>query len=185
MKLAIGITGASGAIYAQQFLNAIKDHPQISDIGVVMSDNAKTVWKWELGSDNYKEYKYTFWSKDDFMAPIASGSAGWDALVILPCSMGMIGRIAHGISDDLITRAADVMLKERKKLICVPRETPYNAIHLQNMLRITEARGIILPASPSFYSKPESLEALALTVVARVLDLLNLTTETYRWGKNK
>lgn len=183
MKLAVAITGASGAIYAQQFLNAIGKLPQIEEIGVVMSDNAKTVWQWELGTESYKDYNFVFWNKNNFMAPIASGSAGWDALVIVPCSMGMIGRIAHGISDDLITRAADVMLKERKQLICVPRETPYNLIHLQNMLRITEAGGIIVPASPSFYSQPQSLEELAQTLVSRILDLLHLPTSTYRWGE--
>jgi 4-hydroxy-3-polyprenylbenzoate decarboxylase len=117
------------------------------------------------------------------MAPFASGSAGYHALVVIPCSMGTLGRIAAGISDDLITRAADVQLKERRKLILVTRETPLNLIQIRNMATVTEAGGIICPATPSFYSLPTNMEELALTVVHRVVDLLGLNIDSYRWGQ--
>src|SRR5690606_5518831 len=121
------------------------------------------------------------YSKDDFMAPFASGSSSFETMIICPCSMGTIGRIAAGISNDLITRAADVMLKERRKLICVVRETPYNLIHLRNMMAVTEAGGIICPATPSFYSRPKNLEEAVDTVVSRVLQLSGIKMEGYRW----
>ena len=121
---------------------------------------------------------------NDFFAPSASGSALIDAMVICPCSMGLLGRMAHGLSEDLITRSADVMLKERRKLIIVPRETPYNLIHLRNMTSLTEAGAIICPASPSFYSKPQTLEAAAQTVVDRVIDLIGLNHTSFRWGNS-
>src|SRR5690606_30266509 len=157
------VTGASGSIYAKVLFDRLvllKD--QLSEVGVVMSDNAKAVWELELGNSNFRSYPFTFYKKNDFFAPFASGSAGYDTLLICPCSMGVIGRIAGGISNDLVTRAADVILKERRKLILVPRETPYNLIHLQNMKTITEAGGIICPASPSFYSMPQSFEELEI-----------------------
>ncbi len=125
----------------------------------------------------------TYFSKTDFMAPFASGSGDYDIMIIVPCSMGTLGRIAAGISDDLISRAADVVLKERRKLICVVRETPYNLIHLRNMETITLAGGIICPATPSFYSKPNTIEEVAATVIDRVLDLAGIKIDTYRWGK--
>ena len=130
MKIAVAITGASGSIYTKVLLDSlVKLQQQVKEIGVVWSDNARTVWQHELGNEDYKNYPFKIWDKNDFMAPIASGSAGYDVLIICPCSMGTAGRIAGGISNDLITRAADVMLKERRKLICVVRETPYNLVH--------------------------------------------------------
>lgn len=186
MKLAVGISGASGAIYASEFLKAatllIKDN-QIDEIGVVFSTNAKTVWKHELENTDYNLFDFPTYEKTDFNAPFASGSAGYDALVICPCSMGTLGRIAQGISNDLITRAADVMLKERKKLIAVVRETPLNLIQIENMQKVTQAGGIVCPATPSFYSKPQTVEDVADTVIHRVVDLLGLTLDSYRWGK--
>ncbi|NNE29146.1 MAG: UbiX family flavin prenyltransferase, partial [Saprospiraceae bacterium] len=116
--------------------------------------------------------------------PFASGSAQFDTMIICPCSMGVMGRIASGVSDDLMTRAADVILKERRNLILVPRDTPYSLIHINNMKTITEAGGIICPASPSFYSKPMDFEELAATVVDRVLDLAGLNIDTYRWQES-
>jgi 4-hydroxy-3-polyprenylbenzoate decarboxylase len=136
-----------------------------------------------LGKDDYKEFKVRNFSTEDFTAPFASGSGQYDTMIIIPCSMGTIGRIAAGISNDLISRAADVMLKERRKLICVARETPYNLIHIRNMEMITLAGGIICPASPSFYSQPKTIEEVAATVVDRVLDLAGLPVKTFRWGK--
>lgn len=183
MKLSIAITGASGAIYAKVLLDKLQQHKQAGEeIALVWTDNAKTVWEHELGNNNYRNYSFRVWDKKDFNAPFASGSAGYDAMIICPCSMGTLGRIAAGVSDDLITRAADVMLKERKKLICVPRETPFNAIHLRNMMQITEAGGVICPAIPSFYSLPQSFEEMASTVVSRVLSLVGIATNSYSWG---
>lgn len=116
------------------------------------------------------------------MAPMASGSAGYKDMIVCPCSMGTLARIATGQSNDLVTRAADVVLKERGRLILMVRESPYNKIHLQNMLAIQEAGGIILPCSPSFYSKPQNFEQLADTVVHRAMDLLDLPVDTFRWA---
>lgn len=182
-KVAVGITGASGAIYAKVLLDKLSGLVPQPEVGVVMSDNAKTVWRHELGNDNYLSYSFRFYDRQDFMAPFASGSAGYDTLIIVPCSLGTLGRIAHGISDDLITRGADVMLKERKTLLLVPRDTPLNLIQLRNMATLTEAGAIICPAMPSFYSHPKDFEQLAATVVDRVLSLAGFDIQGFRWGQ--
>jgi 4-hydroxy-3-polyprenylbenzoate decarboxylase len=156
---------------------------QTQEISIVLSDNAKDVWQYELGNDAYKNYPFKIYSKTDFMAPFASGSAKYNTLIICPCSMGTLARIATGISNDLITRAADVILKERRKLILVTRDTPLNLIHINNMKTVTEAGGIICPATPSFYSKPQTIEEVAATVIDRVIDLAGLEQNSYRWGK--
>jgi 4-hydroxy-3-polyprenylbenzoate decarboxylase len=184
LKLVVAVTGASGALYAKTLLDKIAAlQDQLAETSLVMSDNAKLVWKHELGDNSYEQYPFRWYEKSDFMAPFASGSAGYGAMVICPCSMGTLGRIASGVSDDLVTRAADVILKERRKLILVTRETPLNLIHINNMKGITEAGGIICPATPSFYSKPTTFGQLASTVIDRVTDLLGLTQNTYRWGE--
>lgn len=185
MKIAVAITGASGAVYSKVLLDKLvqlKD--KVSEVGLVWTDNARTVWEHELGNKHHETYPFRVWSKNDFFAPFASGSSSYQALIICPCSMGMIGRIAAGVSNDLITRAADVMLKERRKLVCVVRETPYNLIHLRNMTAITEAGGIICPATPSFYSKPQSIEEAAYTVVHRILHLAGIQAEGYKWQED-
>jgi 4-hydroxy-3-polyprenylbenzoate decarboxylase len=182
-RIVIAITGASGAIYARLLLaklTAIRERWE--SLAIVMTANAKEVWKTEEGNDDYNQYAAHLHSQQDFTAPFASGSGQYDTMIIIPCSMGTLGRIAHGISSDLITRAADVVLKERRKLICVVRDTPYNLIHIRNMETITLAGGIICPATPSFYSRPTTIEALAATVVDRVLDLAGLSVPTFRWG---
>jgi 4-hydroxy-3-polyprenylbenzoate decarboxylase len=182
-KIVIAITGASGAIYAKVLLNKLLLlNNQIEEVGVIMSDNAKDVWQFELDDRSYEQFDFKFYDKKNFMAPCASGSAKFDTMIIIPCSMGTLGRIASGLSDDLTTRAADVILKERRKLILVARETPLNLIHINNMKTITEAGGIICPAVPSFYSKPKTIEDIAETVVNRVLDLANFENSSYRWG---
>ena len=182
-KIVIAITGASGSIYAKLLLEELaKLKNQFEEIGIIMSDNAKTVWEFELGNEDYKHFPFKFFDKNDFNAPFASGSAQYNHMVIVPCSMGTLGRIASGISNDLTTRAADVILKERRNLILVARETPLNLIQIENMKTITLAGGIICPAVPSFYSQPKTIEELAYTVVHRVLDLLKLNSESYRWG---
>ena len=181
-KVVVALTGASGSVYAKVLIDKlIKLSDQIEAIGVVMSDNAKEVWQFELGNQHYKDYNFTFYHKNDFNAPFASGSAKYDTMIIVPCSMGTLGRIAHGISNDLISRAADVVLKERRKLIAVVRDTPFSLIHLNNMKTVTEAGGIICPANPSFYSLPKTIEEVAETVVNRVLDLADFEQESYRW----
>jgi 4-hydroxy-3-polyprenylbenzoate decarboxylase len=185
MNIAVAITGASGAIYAQQLLNTLQQlQDQVQEVGVVWSKHAQTVWKEELDNESYKQLPFKYWDIQDYYAPFASGSSNYQALIICPCSMGTMGRIAHGISDSLITRAADVMLKERRKLICVAREMPYNLIHINNMKAITEAGGIICPASPSFYHKPKSIEEAAQTVVDRALSLAGLRTKAKRWSQD-
>ncbi len=182
-KIAIAITGASGSVYAKVLLDKIVTlKSQISQLGIVMSDNARDVWKHELGNTDYENNNLTFFDKHDFNAPFASGSAGFDTLIVCPCSMGTLARIASGVSNDLITRAADVILKERRKLILVARETPYSLIHINNMKAVTEAGGIICPASPSFYSMPKTIEEVAATVISRVIDLAGLEDKSYRWG---
>lgn len=184
-KIAIAVTGASGSVYAKVLLDKIVSmRSQIDQVGIVMSDNAKDVWKHELGNIDYEKYDMMFFDKHDFNAPFASGSAGFDTLIVCPCSMGTLGRIASGISNDLITRAADVILKERRKLILVARETPYSLIHINNMRAVTEAGGIICPATPSFYSLPATIEQVAATVINRVIHLIGLEDESYRWGSD-
>ena len=183
-KIVLAITGASGAIYANVLLQKLQAlHEQIETVGIVMSDNAKDVWKFELGNTDYEKLPFKIYSKSDFFAPFASGSAKYDTMIICPCSMGTLARIASGISNDLTTRAADVVLKERRKLILVTRDTPLSLIHINNMKTVTEAGGIICPANPSFYSKPQTFEELASTVIDRVLDLAGLEQTSYRWGE--
>ncbi|HVF81229.1 MAG TPA: UbiX family flavin prenyltransferase [Flavisolibacter sp.] len=182
-KIAVAITGASGSIYAKlllQKLTALKG--QINELSIVLTDNAKEVWRTELEDETYNNFEGRYFSTKNFSAPFASGSAKYDALLIVPCSMGTLGRIAAGISNDLISRAADVMLKERKKLLLLIRDTPYNLIHIKNMETVTLAGGIICPASPSFYSRPQTIEAAAATVVDRAIDLVGLDASSFRWG---
>ena len=183
-KIVLAITGASGAIYAKVLLDKLTTlKSQIESIGLVMSDNAKYVWKQELDNEDYKNYNLNHYSKLDFSAPFASGSANYNIMIVCPASMGTIGRIANGISNDLTTRAADVVLKEKRKLILVARETPYNLIHIENMKKITSSGGIICPATPSFYSKPKNFEELAATVIDRVINLAEIKHNHYMWGE--
>jgi 4-hydroxy-3-polyprenylbenzoate decarboxylase len=183
-KIIVAVTGASGAIYAKVLFDKLLQlDNQIEKIGVIMSDNAKFVWEQELSNTDYKNYPFKFYNKMDFMAPFASGSANYETMIICPSSMGTLGRIASGISNDLTTRAADVILKERRKLIIVARETPLSLIHIKNMKLITEAGGIICPATPSFYSKPNTFEELAATVIDRVLTLSCLHHDSYSWSE--
>jgi 4-hydroxy-3-polyprenylbenzoate decarboxylase len=182
-KIVLAITGASGSIYPKLLIEKLLAiNKQWQELSVVMTENAKQVWFTELGNDDYTRYPVKFHGTTDFMAPFASGSGQYDIMIVAPCSMGTLGRIATGVSSDLITRAADVVLKERRKLICVVRDTPYNLVHIRNMETVTLAGGIICPATPSFYSRPTTIEEVASTVVDRVLDLAGLKIATYRWG---
>jgi 4-hydroxy-3-polyprenylbenzoate decarboxylase len=183
-KVVVGVGGSSGSIYAKVlFDRLVQLQDQTEAIGIVMSENAKFNWQYELDDESYQDYPFTFYQKNDFMAPFASGSAKYESMIVCPCSMGLMGRIAYGISDDLMTRAADVIFKERRRLILVPRDTPYSLLHINHMKTITEAGGIICPASPSFYSRPKDFEELVATVIDRVLDLAGFDLSTYRWGE--
>ncbi len=183
-KIIIAVTGASGSIYAKSLLDKLSTlENQISEVGVVFSKNAKEIWEYELENNSYLNYRFKQYEPNDFYAPFASGSAQYDTMIICPCSMGTLGRIANGVSNDLITRAADVILKEKQKLILVPREIPYNLIHIRNMETITLAGGIICPATPSFYSKPRNTDEVIATVINRVLDLAGFEINAKRWGE--
>src|ERR1700683_2720765 len=180
-KIVVAITGASGSIYARVLLDKLATlKSQWESVAVVMTANAEEVWKTELGNESYKDYKkFPLYTQQDFTAPFASGSGRYNTMIIIPCSMGALGRIAHGISTDLISRAADVILKERRKLICVVRDTPYNLIHLRNMETITLAGGIICPATPSFYSRPATIDEVAPTGVDRGVGLGGLEIASF------
>ncbi len=183
-KIVVAITGASGSIYAKTLLDKLQQLPdQWEALDIVMTENARQVWETEIGDKGFEQYPFRYFHTQDFLAPFASGSGGYYTMIVIPCSMGVMGRIASGISNDLITRAADVALKERRKLILVVRDTPYNLVHIRNMETVTLAGGIICPATPSFYSLPKTFEELAATVTDRVLDLAGFHIKTYRWGK--
>jgi len=185
-KLIVGLGGSSGSIYARLLLDRLSGlRAQVREIGLVASPNARVNWAIECPDRGLEEYGFKIYDPKDFMAPFASGSARYGTMIICPCSMGTLARIAAGYSDDLMTRAADVILKERRRLILVPRETPLSLIHIDNMRRVTEAGAIICPAMPSFYSGADTIESLCMTVIDRVLDLAGLDIDTYRWGEER
>ena len=182
-KIVVAISGSSGSIYAKVLLDKLLLlQGQTEAVGIVATAAAKLNWELEIGPMDLSAYPFQLYEPHDFFAPFASGSAKYDTMIVCPCSMGSLARIATGISNDLITRAADVMLKERRKLILVTRESPLSLIHINNMKAVTEAGGIIAPASPSFYSRPQDIASIAGTVVDRVLDLAGFEVPTYRWG---
>ncbi len=185
-RIIIGITGASGVIYGKMLLKRLETiREQFDKCGVIFSENAKAVWDYELGPLDETTIPFQVYKPNDFFAPMASGSAGYDVMIICPCTMGTLGRIASGVSNDLLTRSADVILKERKKLILVTREMPLSLIHINNMKLLTEAGAIICPASPSFYHKPETVEDLVMTVVDRALLLAGFRIDSFKWGEGK
>ncbi len=182
-KIVVAVTGASGSIYAKILLHKLLEiKEQFEEIAVIFSANAHEIWTFELNEKYIPTPPFKLYEKNNFYAPFASGSSDFDTLIVCPCSMGTLGRIAHGVSDDLITRTADVMLKEKRKLILVPRETPFNLIHIENMKTLTLAGAVICPANPSFYSKPKTIEELVETVVERILNLAGITINSFRWG---
>lgn len=172
-RVVVGVGGASGAIYAQRTLQALAQRRDQVEVALVLTKTARVVWADELGTDP-ADLGFPMWSPMDMTAPFASGSARYDAMVVVPCSGGGLARIAHGLSADLVGRAADVMLKERRPLLLVLRETPYSLVHARNLVAVTEAGATVLPASPSFYSRPATLEEAVDTVVARILDHLGV-----------
>ena len=182
MRIIVAITAASGAIYARQLLKALVESAEVECIALIYSTNARAVVAHE-GEEMPCSEKIEVFENDNMFASPASGSARWDAMVVVPSSVGTIGRVASGVSQTLIERAADVMLKERRRLIFVVRETPYSLIHLRNMTTLTEAGAVILPATPSFYWLPQSVEAVCQTVTERITAMLGLSGERYEWGK--
>lgn len=180
MRVVVAITAASGAIYARQLLAALVTSDEVERVALIYSANARDVVAHE-GEKMPESEKIEMFENDNLFASPASGSARWDAMVVVPSSVGTVGRVASGVSQTLIERAADVMLKERRRLIFVVRETPYSLIHLRNMTALTEAGAVILPATPSFYSLPQSIEEVCQTVTERVTAMLGLTCERYEW----
>lgn len=181
MKIIVAVTGASGALYARQTLECLLASPEVERIALVVSRSAHEVLaheQVELPSDS----RICRFDNDDMTAPIASGSADWGAMIVVPASMGTVGRIASGVSQSLIERAADVMLKERRPLVLVVRESPYSLIHLRNMTSLTEAGGIILPASPSFYIKANTVDDLCRSITLRAVAMTGIEVERKRWG---
>lgn len=181
-NIIVAVTGASGSIYARQLLERLLASPETGRIALIVSRRGQEVAEWEKTSLPQSPRIERF-DNDDMFAPTASGSARWDAMAVVPCSMGCVGRIAAGVSNDLIARSADVMLKEGRRLILVPRETPFNLIHLRNLTALAEAGAVIMPASPSFYSHPADIEAACATVTDRVAARLGIDSERYEWGK--
>ena len=182
MKIVVAITAASGAIYARQLLAELIESNDVERVALIYSANARAVVAHE-GESMPNSPKVEVYENDDLFASPASGSARWDAMVVVPSSVGTIGRVASGVSQTLIERAADVMLKERRRLIFVVRETPYSLIHLRNMTALTEAGAVILPATPSFYSLPQDIEEVCQTVTERITAMLGIEGERYEWGE--
>ncbi len=181
-KIIIAITGASGSVYAKLLLEWISRlAPAGTTIDLVFSGTGRTIWHHETDNAPLPD-GIRVWENHDFSAPFASGSSRYQTMIVCPCSMGTAARIAGGTAESLITRAADVMLKERRRLILVPRETPFSLIHLRNLEQLTLAGAIVVPASPSFYSLPRTLEEVVMTVVDRLLDLSGFSRPTPRWG---
>jgi len=182
MKLVIGISGASGAPYARRLLDFLAAHGPSHGVSVdlVFTATGRQVWKQEIGAE--PRYPWPVWKSQDFTAPFASGSALYDGMVVIPCSAGALSRIAYGMSVDLLGRAADVMLKEGRRLVLVLRETPMSLVHARAVVQAIEAGAVVLPAAPSFYSGPRTIEELVDTVVSRVLDKVGLPNELMkRW----
>lgn len=183
-NIILAITGASGSLYAKLLVRELQKYQdQLGQVACLFSKNATGIWQHELGEKPdlpsfIKRYKL-----NDFHSPLASGSSDYNTMIVCPCSMGTLGRIAAGTSDDLLLRAADVMLKEKRKLILVARETPFSLIHLRNMTTLAEAGATIIPAIPSFYSKPGTVEELAMTVVERILVHAGIKGDRFEWGR--
>lgn len=184
----MAVTGASGAIYARKTVEALLDSLQTEHVALILSINGEAVARfegeafWEL-ERFAADPKLTLFDNGDMFAPTASGSSDYDTMIVVPCTVGCVGRVANGVSTDLIGRSADVMLKERRRLIMVVRETPLSTVHLRNMTSLSECGAVILPASPHFYSSPADIESLCGTVVERILSLAEVDAPHYRWSE--
>jgi 4-hydroxy-3-polyprenylbenzoate decarboxylase len=182
MRLVVAVSGASGAPYAKRLLDFLAEHGPAAGVeaDLVFTQTGKQVWRQEIGAE--PRYPFKIWKNQDFTAPFASGSALYDGMVVVPCSAGALARIAYGLSVDLVGRAADVMLKERRRLVLVLRETPISLVHARAITQVIEAGAFVMPASPSFYSGPTTIAQLVDTVVARALDRLGLPNDLMkRW----
>ncbi|GAB6944991.1 UbiX family flavin prenyltransferase [Vulcanisaeta sp. JCM 14467] len=181
-RIIVGITGASGVIYGVRFLEMVKRYAGDSEVHLVVSNTAIDILRYETELDKGSLLKLAdkVYTEDELGAPIASGSFKHDGMVVIPCSMKTLASIAHGITDNLITRAADVTLKERRRLILVIRETPLNLIHIKNMELVTLAGAIVMPAAPAFYNRPRTIDDMVNFIVGRVLDLLGIENDLYR-----
>lgn len=181
-KIIVAVTGASGAIYARKVLEKLTESDLPSQIAVIVSRHGREVVEYEGESLDTTDPRVVFYDNDDMFAPPASGSADYDAMIIVPCSMGSAGRIAAGVSSDLIGRAADVMLKERRTLVAVVRETPLSTIHLRNLTLLSECGAVVMPASPSFYSHPTDIDAMCDTVIERALKIIGIPCNGFQWN---
>lgn len=184
MKILLGITGASGAIYAKKIIDFFSNNKE-NELSLIFTNTAKKVWEYEINDFQIEDIPFERYEIDDFFTPAASGSSDFDAMIVCPCSMGTMGKIANGIADNLLTRAADVMLKENKRLVIVPREMPYNLLHINNMKRLIEAGAKICPASPSFYQKPKTIDDLVVSVVQKILNLIDIRIKKINWNPKK
>lgn len=183
-KIIVAVTGASGSLYARILLEKISISDEITECALIFSDNGKEVWKFETETEpqfgNIKKIRLV--ENSDMFDAVASGSSNYDAMIVIPCSMGTLGRIASGISSELILRAADVMLKEKKTLILIPREAPYNSVHLENMLKLDRAGAFIIPASPFYYHKPATIHELISPFIERILEKSGISAHPFRWN---
>jgi flavin prenyltransferase len=183
MKIILAITGASGSVYALRLMLKLKNsQTKIDEVALIYSETGRKVYSYELQQE-HNPYSFREFRNDNLFSAPASGSAAYDVMFVCPCSVGTMGKIAAGLASDLISRAADVMLKERRKLILVLRESPYNLLHINNMKLLTESGAIIFPASPSFYSKPVTIEQLVDTVIDRVLQIAGIQVDVFRWDE--
>ena len=180
-RIIIGITGASGSLYARLLVEKLLTYDD-AEVSVVVTDNGMAVMRYEDNIEWLRDDRLKYYDNHNFFSAPASGSARFDAMVIVPCTMGTVGRIAAGVSTDLLVRAADVMLKERRTLIIVPREMPISTIHLRNMTTLSECGAILCPASPSFYNHPQTVEEVCDTVVNRIVSLLGFDPGIKEWG---
>ena len=182
MRVIVAITAASGAIYARQCLELLLQNAEVERIALIYSTHARAVAESE-GVQVPEDSRIEIYENENIWASPASGSARWDAMIVVPATMGTIARIAAGLSQSLIERSADVMLKERRKLVIVAREAPYSLIHLRNMTTLTEAGAIVIPASPSFYFNPTTIEELCMTISTRAVEHLGIRTRQQEWGE--
>lgn len=181
-NIIVAVTGASGSLYARLLCRKLAEANGVGRIALIVTRNGLAVSTYEDDPAWMDDPRFTRYDNDDLFGAPASGSSSFDAMVLIPCSMGMAGRIAAGVSNDLASRAADVMLKERRRLILVPREAPLGTIHLRNLTTLSECGAVICPAAPSFYPHPRNIEDLCGTIVERVLTLLDVEVPHYEWG---
>lgn len=184
MKLIVALTGASGVIYGKRLLEVLKE--KNIEVHLIISNNCEKIIEHELQMkrEDFKKLAYRIYKEDDLLAPITSGSTKIDGMIIIPCSMKTLAGIACGYSENLILRVADVILKEKRKLIIVPRETPLNPIHLENMLKLARIGAIILPASPAFYHKPERINDLVDFIIGKILDIMEIEHNLFKRWEN-